>query len=36
VLRGGAGVVSLTLRQDVIGSAGSGEFLVVDGKEAVA
>jgi dihydrofolate reductase len=36
VLRGGAGVVSLTLRQDAFGSTGSGEFIVVDGKEAVA
>jgi dihydrofolate reductase len=36
VRRGGSGVVSMTLRQDVFGSAGSGEFVVEDGKEAVA
>ena len=36
VPRGGSGVVSLTLRQTAFGSTGSGEFTVVDGKEAVA
>ena len=36
VLRGGSGVVSLTLRQDTFGTTGSGEFIVVDGHEAVA
>jgi dihydrofolate reductase len=33
VLRGGAGAISLTLRQAEFGTAGSGEFVVVDGKE---
>jgi dihydrofolate reductase len=36
VLRGGAGVVSLTLRQDAFGSTGTGEFVVTEGKEAIA
>jgi dihydrofolate reductase len=36
VLRGGAGVVSMTLRQDTFGSVGTGEFAVVDGKETIA
>jgi dihydrofolate reductase len=33
VLSGGAGAISLTLRQSEFGTAGSGEFVVVDGKE---
>ena len=36
VLGGGSGAVSLTLRQDRFGTAGTGEFTVVDGKEAIA
>jgi dihydrofolate reductase len=36
VLSGGAGVVSLTLRQAEFGSTGTGEFVVRDGKEAIA
>ncbi|TWD83056.1 dihydrofolate reductase [Kribbella amoyensis] len=35
VLPGGAGVVSLTLRQTGFGTTGAGEFAVVDGKETV-
>jgi dihydrofolate reductase len=33
VLSGGAGAISITLRQSEFGTAGSGEFVVVDGKE---
>jgi dihydrofolate reductase len=36
VLSGGAGAVSLTLRQAEFGSTGTGEFVVRDGKEAIA
>ena len=36
VLSGGAGAVSLTLRQDQFGTAGDGEFVTRDGKEAIA
>jgi dihydrofolate reductase len=36
VLSGGAGAVSLTLRQVEFGTTGSGEFVVRDGKEAIA
>ncbi|MFI0352294.1 dihydrofolate reductase family protein [Actinomadura sp. 9N407] len=36
VLTGGAGAVSLTLRQDGFGSTGVGEFVVSDGQEALA
>jgi dihydrofolate reductase len=36
VLSGGAGAVSLTLRQTEFGATGSGEFVVRDGKEAIA
>jgi dihydrofolate reductase len=36
VLGGGAGAVSLTLRQVEFGTAGTGEFVVSDGKEAIA
>lgn len=36
VLSGGAGAVSLTLRQAEFGSTGAGEFVVRDGKEAIA
>jgi dihydrofolate reductase len=35
VLRGGAGVVSLTLRQDGFGSVGTGDIVVEDGKEVL-
>jgi dihydrofolate reductase len=33
VLSGGAGAVSLTLRQTEFGTAGSGEFVVDEGRE---
>jgi dihydrofolate reductase len=36
VLGGGAGAVSLTLRQAEFGATGTGEFVVRDGKEAIA
>ncbi|RVX45745.1 dihydrofolate reductase [Nonomuraea polychroma] len=36
VLSGGAGAVSLTLRQAGFGTTGTGEFVVRDGKEAIA
>jgi dihydrofolate reductase len=36
VLSGGAGAVSLTLRQAEFGTIGTGEFVVRDGKEAIA
>ncbi|MGC5020110.1 dihydrofolate reductase family protein [Micromonospora sp. DT47] len=36
VLTGGAGAVALTLRQAGFGTAGTGEFMVHDGKEAIA
>jgi len=36
VLSGGAGAVSLTLRQDEFGATGTGEFVVRDGKGAIA
>jgi dihydrofolate reductase len=36
VLSGGAGAISLTLRQDQFGTAGDGEFVTRDGKEAIA
>jgi dihydrofolate reductase len=36
VLSGGAGAVSLTLRQVEFGSTGTGEFVVRDGKEVIA
>lgn len=36
VLRGGSGVVSMTLRQTGFGSVGSGDFVVRDGRETVA
>jgi dihydrofolate reductase len=36
VLSGGASAVSLTLRQVEFGTAGTGEFVVTDGKEAIA
>ncbi|TDD29582.1 dihydrofolate reductase [Kribbella turkmenica] len=36
VLSGGAGVVSLTLRQEGFGSLGTGDIVVEDGKEVLA
>ena len=36
VLSGGAGAVALTLRQAEFGTIGTGEFVVRDGKEAIA
>jgi hypothetical protein len=36
VLTGGSGAVSLTLRRAAFGTVGAGEFVVRDGKEAVA
>ncbi|HEY0692951.1 MAG TPA: dihydrofolate reductase family protein [Kribbella sp.] len=36
VMSGGAGAVSLTLRQAEFGTTGIGEFVVRDGKEAIA
>jgi hypothetical protein len=36
VLSGGADAVSLTLRQAEFGTTGTGEFVVRDGKEAIA
>ena len=35
VLRGGSGVVSLTLRQEGFGSVGTGDIVVEDGKEVL-
>jgi dihydrofolate reductase len=35
VLKGGSGVVSLTLRQDVFGSVSTGDIVVEDGKEVL-
>lgn len=35
VIRGGSGVVSLTLRQDSFGSIGTGDIVVEDGKEVL-
>jgi dihydrofolate reductase len=35
VLKGGSGVVSLTLRQDGFGSVGTGDIVVEDGKEVL-
>jgi dihydrofolate reductase len=36
VISGGAGAVSLTLRQTEFGTTGTGEFVVRDGREAIA
>ncbi|MFF5208892.1 dihydrofolate reductase family protein [Streptosporangium sp. NPDC000396] len=36
VLSGGSGAVSLTLRQTAFATTGTGEFVVSDGKEAIA
>jgi dihydrofolate reductase len=36
VMTGGSGAVSLTLRSDAFGTTGTGEFVVSDGKEAIA
>ncbi|MFD1933081.1 dihydrofolate reductase family protein [Nonomuraea mangrovi] len=36
VLKGGAGAVSLTLRQAEFGTTGTGEFVVHDGQEVIA
>ncbi|MEV4165210.1 dihydrofolate reductase family protein [Nonomuraea dietziae] len=36
VLKGGAGAVSLTLRQAEFGTTGTGEFVVQDGQETIA